>query len=188
MAGRTELSLGLFGVGVILAIVAIFVPWWDQTMRAGDESVSFDAGPFNQGNQSGKELIDAASSITTGLLMVVGVLAMLAGTVLVAVTRLGSRASSQMTTLAPWLGLVGVALVALALVLAIFMYPGDVEDEMERDWGFWDSISSGGSASISTAAGVGWYLGVGAVVLGIVGGGMTMAPSTPKIMTVPRSF
>lgn len=167
MANLRIPTLVVFGLGLLLAFVAIFAPWWTSKVEVSGNDHSESAKPFDNGNLgNGESMIKDGEAVTAGVLSVLGVLALLAAVALSVASLVTNKSFSLVT---PWVAFGAAILIGLAAILALTTWPGDDAGDPE----FWDSSSvsqSGYSITTKAYASVGWYLAVVAAVAGIAGG------------------
>ncbi len=164
MANNKLIATAACGVAALLTLISLFTGWWTGTVEGGGLETSNSAGPFDSGDSD-----DLSGKTTmTGILVVVALVALIAATVLMGMGIAGTN--TPVTPFASWIALGASVLIALTLVLAVFTWP-------EGDTSFWDSEELLG-VKATTGAGVGWYLALAAVVVGVVGGVYAMGRPT----------
>lgn len=157
----------LLGLGVVLGMVSMIVPWWTVDMGANESEASMAVKPFDTGASPGMEavaeqFVSSTGVISVGVLALVGIIAAVGGGVLWL-----SSVSKREETPPPawWLMIAGGVLFIMAPIVAAATWPAGA-------LGFWDAITSGGS-TLASAASAGWYMGLvsGALMAtaGIVG-------------------
>ncbi len=161
---RGNLILLLAGVGLVLTIVSVVLPWWNVTGSAFGFTGQQSAAPFSTGGM-GENVINAAAVDAVGVLCLFGIVSVTGGLVLYLAAF---RNQEEVADPAPWLLLAAGALYIIGPVVAVVAWP-------DGDLGFW-SQGSGGFASFESAAAVGWYL---ALVAGALTGGAGMVGIEP---------
>lgn len=149
-------SAGLV-VAVLLAAVAVALPWWTVTGSVGGLEGTTSAGAFDTGDG----LVETWQAGLAGVLTLLA----LAGLAFAGVVAgdLAALDDTWARAAVPAAAVAGALLLVAALV-AVVTWPGE-------DAGFWDEArveGFGGSVASETAAGLGWYAAVLAGVLGPV--------------------
>lgn len=166
MADRQgNLILVLGGLGLVLTIVSVVLPWWTVTGSAFGFAGQQSAAPFTTGG-IGENVINPAGVDAVGVLCLFGIVSATGGLVLYLVAF---RNREPPADPAPWLLLAGGALYIIGPVVAVVAWP-------DGDLGFWSSGGSG-FASFEAAAAVGWYLALLAGALTGAGGMVGIEPS-----------
>lgn len=156
----------LAGVGLLIALVTLVLPWWSVTSQGGGFTSEDTVRPFNTGGVS-EDIVSSAGVVGAGVLALVGILAAAGGLVLwLRAIQAGEAPIAQ----SPWLILAAGALTIMASLVAVATWPA-------TDIGFWGAQGSS-SAGVATAAEVGWYLSLVAGALLSVAGIGGLYPST----------
>jgi hypothetical protein len=181
--GRNLAAGAILLVGGILALVSIFVSWWYLSESGG--TVNFLPGTSASGTFGGTTSTLTYSTLGIGwvgglyiailaLAIVVGVLALVAGIlgVIGGAGALPARHSGLVRGLAVAVVVIAIAAIAVAPGLQPWAF------HQTPNSGACTNFNSGGSPCSSFwgsgngdswGAGVGWYLMIGALVLGLVG-------------------
>lgn len=163
------LAVSLTAVAAVLGIVAMFTAWWTIDVESSGSGFSGSnaesARPFNDGSGDNDDgIIESGEAILAGILVLFGILGLTGAAVLFILYHIEVFRPSL--TFAPWLAMGAALLLVLAAVLAVATWPPE-------DTAFWDSQSGSGGGFTVTAdyyAGIGWYLGLVAGLLGLAGG------------------
>lgn len=161
---RGNLILLLGGVGLVLMIISVVLPWWSVSGGFSGVSGEQTAAPFNTGGM-GDGVINSVGVDAVGVLCLFGIVSATGGLVLYLVAY---RRREEPADPAPWLLIAAGALYLIGPVVAVVAWP-------DGDLGFWSSASAG-AATFETAAAVGWYL---AMVAGALAGGGGIAGMEP---------
>lgn len=148
-----SLDRGLVGMGlaVLLTIAAMALPWWTASNTLFGATFSNSAGPFSDGG-----LIESWEATLAGVLVVGALLGFLVGLgVLWGVVELHPAWEARIPGIVYGSGV----LLVVALVVAVAAWPDQGH--------FWDGTQAG-PFSRSLSAGLGWYAGVLAAILGPV--------------------
>lgn len=159
MADRQgNLIVLLAGVGLILMIVTVVLPWWSVSGAAFGFSGEQTAAPFSTGGM-GDNVISSVGVDAVGVLCLFGIVSATGGLVLY---LMAYRKREEPPEPAPWMMIAAGALYIIGPVVAVVAWP-------QGDLGFWSSASAG-AATFETAASVGWYLAMVAGALAGAGG------------------
>lgn len=160
LEGKRTLVSVLLGVGLLLGLISMVLPWWTVEGAVGEFAAGMDAKPFDTGDLG--DQVSTMGVMSVGVLTVFGVVAAAGG------GALWLSLSSKGETVTPpawWLMIAGGILFVMAPIVAAATWPSD-------DLGFWVSIGAD-RFGLSAAANVGWYMALLAGALmataGIVG-------------------
>ncbi len=142
----------LAGVGLLLALVTLAVPWWTIDVGFGAGSVSVDVKPFDAGGTEATSDVSEEFVASTGVLLVgfvalAGIVSSMIGTGWWVSSRQNDEVPSPA---AGWVITGGGVGLVLAAVLAAGTWPSG-------ELGFWDSIAAGGNVALASSASLGWY-------------------------------
>jgi len=159
MVDRGErIRLALVGLGLLVAVAGMVVPWWSMNFAAGNVNSDSTASPFAPGDIP-ENSIQQSAVTAVGVLVLVAILSIVGGLVLWIRAMQTGEAPVEAS---PWLAIAGGALLLVAALAAVGTWP-------EGDTDFWDSTGSE-NFSVSTAADVGWYLTLLAGAMTAAGG------------------
>lgn len=133
----------LAGAGLLVAAVALVVPWWTGSFAAGGATVESPTSPFSPGQGA-----DESAVFMVGILDVVGLVGAAGGLVLWLRSSEDPEVADRNPAAWLWLGSGGFLLVAA--LAAVLTWP-------TGDGSFWSS-GEWGMFSAGTGADVGWYL------------------------------
>lgn len=150
---KIDRSVVGMGATVLLTLAALALPWWTASsalgLGDGEVALSQSAGPFHAAG-----LIEAWEANLAGVLVTLALLGFLVGLlVLLGTVELHPAWEARVPGIVYGSGV----LLAVTLVFAVVAWPGQ--------GGFWDGTEVG-AFSQSLSAGVGWYAGLLAAVLG----------------------
>lgn len=132
-------------VSLVVAGVALVVPWWTVEGQAGSASGELHVAPFSPGSTGA--IVNEGAVTAVGVLDFVGLLGIAAGLALW-VTHREDEPSELMP--AAWLWVVAGGFLLVATITAVITWPSG-------ELGFWSSAGTS-STGVTTGASVGWYL------------------------------
>lgn len=141
LEGKRTLVSVLLGVGLLLGLISMVLPWW--TIEAG--GVSNDVKPFDTGTiqEFSGEFVSTMGVVSVGVLALVGILAAAGGGAL----WLSASNKGESAPPAWWLIIAGGILFVMGPIVAAATWP-------TGRLGFWDAITN----QIVATASVGWFM------------------------------
>ncbi|MBI2077591.1 MAG: hypothetical protein HYT80_04355 [Euryarchaeota archaeon] len=169
------MRIGILGFALLLALAALWLPWWEVRFDIFGQGVSETVAPYRAGDFADQPDRDVLSDevLFTGILATLAAAAALATLVLELLPTIGRAATRGQV--------VGACVLTAALGLAAVLYTATAwPEEITQDTDFFDEFHYTGSDFTGNATFTGqsgWFLEIaGTVALPLVEAGLVFVP------------